>query len=240
MRAPESTLIFGTKQEAGSSPARTISLETRQERKIQRREWLLYYTGLTCKWNVASRTRDAISRWPKSSALMPTCDVPSSATHPAPMQDFTLPRICIGQPGVDDLESCSPRKTAYDLVEVSRGRLRGLIPNLDPHNNSEIRPLKHHAWTYWGHSGASPVRLSDGTSGGLHSSWDESTAMKHGVPVVAIRAFLEANLPDRPAGPVHLPTDLAGQFLRLMLSLSTVLSDLVTLGSFTTFRPKDS
>ncbi|KAI4276562.1 MAG: hypothetical protein LQ337_002392 [Flavoplaca oasis] len=64
------------------------------------------------------------------------------------------PIICIGQPGKDDLESTTKRKTTYNLIEISEGRFRGMIPGVDPCDNSEIGSLKHDAWTYWGHSGA--------------------------------------------------------------------------------------
>ena len=117
-----------------------------------------------------------------------------SQVVPSKTQTPTAAIFCIGQPGTDDLESSSPRKTAYDLIEVSTGRLRGLIPNADPQDNAEIGCLKHDAWTYWGHSGAPLLRQSDGAVLGLHSSWDDSTAMRHGVPLVAIRAFLDENL----------------------------------------------
>ncbi|KAL4974596.1 hypothetical protein BDW66DRAFT_167696 [Aspergillus desertorum] len=69
----------------------------------------------------------------------------------------------------------------------SEGRLNGLIPGADPQDNSSIGTLKHDAWTYWGHSGAPLVCMRTGVLLGLHSSWDESTAMRHGVPLVAIR-----------------------------------------------------
>ncbi|KAF7970413.1 hypothetical protein HWV62_24223, partial [Athelia sp. TMB] len=103
--------------------------------------------------------------------------------------------VCIGQPGADDLEAPGNKKTAYALVEVSAGRLRGLVPGADPQDNAEIGVLKHDAWTYWGHSGAPLVRADDGALVGLHSSWDDETGMRHGVPHVAIRAFLEEHMP---------------------------------------------
>lgn len=53
--------------------------------------------------------------------------------------------VCIGQPGADDLESETPQATDYDLIEISEGRLRGLVPHADPHDNSEIGSLKHDA-----------------------------------------------------------------------------------------------
>jgi hypothetical protein len=70
-----------------------------------------------------------------------------------------------------------------------------MIPDVDPQDNSEIGTLKHDAWTYWGHSGAPLLRRGDGSLLGLHSSWDDRTAMRHGVPLVAIKAFLDGHLP---------------------------------------------
>ncbi|KAK2783900.1 hypothetical protein FQN52_009419 [Onygenales sp. PD_12] len=99
--------------------------------------------------------------------------------------------ICIGQPGSEDLESATARKTDYNLIEVSEGMFRGMIPGADPQDNSEIGTLKHDAWTYWGHSGAPLLREADGGLVGLHSSWDDQTAMRHGVPLVAIEHFLK-------------------------------------------------
>lgn len=98
--------------------------------------------------------------------------------------------ICIGQPGADDLESASSRKTKYNLLEISHGTYRGMVHGADPNDNSEIGTLMHDAWTYWGHSGAPLVRDSDGALVGLHSSWDEGTGMRRGVPGVAIGGFL--------------------------------------------------
>lgn len=101
------------------------------------------------------------------------------------------PIICIGQPGRDDLESPTGGPTLYHLIEISEGLLRGMIAGVDPQDNGEIGALKHDAWTYWGHSGAPLLSMSDGKLVGLHSSWDDKTGMRHGVPIVAIRAFLQ-------------------------------------------------
>ena len=73
--------------------------------------------------------------------------------------------IYIGQPGADDLEAAGNKKTQYNLVEVSAGRPRGLVPGADPQHNAEIGALRHDAWTYWGHSGAPLVRAGDGPPG---------------------------------------------------------------------------
>lgn len=66
-----------------------------------------------------------------------------------------------------------------------------MVPGADPNNNSVIGSLKHDAWTYWGHSGAPLLKAVDGTLIGLHSSWDDKTAMRHGVPLIAIKQFLQ-------------------------------------------------
>lgn len=108
---------------------------------------------------------------------------------------YKIPILCIGQPGRDDLESKESKKTTYNLVEVSEGTFRGMVKGADPQDNSEIGTLMHDAWTYWGHSGAPLLREADGKLVGLHSSWDDMTAMRHGVPGVAIKEFLMMHLP---------------------------------------------
>ena len=100
--------------------------------------------------------------------------------------------LCIGHPGSEDLEaSTSGIETDYDVLHVSTGRFRGLAPDQDPQDNSEIGALMHDCWTYWGHSGAPLISRSNGKLVGLHSSWDDETGMRRGVPLVAIRAFLD-------------------------------------------------
>lgn len=186
--------------------------ETVSEWRAYRRKWLLCYTGMAVQ--VECRVWDA--RRDLALAQVICIELPepeglgSSSSQPSrpeftfvrlsASQSTTAPIICIGQPGADDLESKSPRKTAYDLVEVSRGRLCGMIPDVDPQDNSEIGVLKHDAWTYWGHSGAPLLRRIDGSLLGLHSSWDDATGMRHGVPLVAIQAFLSEHLPEEERG----------------------------------------
>jgi hypothetical protein len=109
---------------------------------------------------------------------------------------YKMPVLCFGQPGRDDLESTSARKTKYNLIEVSEGTFRGMVKGVDPQDNSEIGALMHDAWTYWGHSGAPLVSEKDGALVGMHSSWDDQTVMRHGIPRVAIWEFLEKNLPS--------------------------------------------
>ena len=100
--------------------------------------------------------------------------------------------LCIGHPGSEDLEaSTSGIETDYDVLHISTGRSRGLADDKDPQDNSEIGAMLHDCWTYWGHSGAPLITRNSGKLVGLHSSWDDSTGMRRGVPLVAIRAFLD-------------------------------------------------
>lgn len=168
--------------------------------------WLLFYNGLAFQTRclVVDHHRDlallrivVIEAEPtekgseavgvSKQVRQPSFGTVQLSARPPPLN---APIFCIGQPGRDDLESSVARKTTYNLVEVSHGKFRGMIPGADPQDNSEIGSLKHDAWTYWGHSGAPLLRESDGSLIGLHSSCDDQTAMRHGVPLVAIREFL--------------------------------------------------
>ncbi|KAF7170316.1 hypothetical protein CNMCM5623_002760 [Aspergillus felis] len=213
VQALSSTLIFA-QHEAGTAvcihPAGWLLTcahcfgETEVEWRSNRRKWLLYFTGEAVQtecvaWD--SRRDLALARITALERLPPAGSqvslIPSFAYVPLapPSSSLNAEILCIGQPGADDLESSTPQKTAYDLIEISEGRLRGLIPGADPHDNEEIGTLKHDAWTYWGHSGAPLLRRTDGILLGLHSSWDDTTAMRHGVPLVALREFLRERFP---------------------------------------------
>ncbi|KAJ0415778.1 trypsin-like cysteine/serine peptidase domain-containing protein [Aspergillus carlsbadensis] len=171
--------------------------ESEDEWRAQRRKWLLAHGGVAVEvecmfWD--ARRDLALGRIvcvegahvPDAFAcvMLPPSRLKGEGVY------MRAPIVCIGQPGADDLESERPRKTDYALVEISEGRLRGLIPRADPQDNSEIGTLRHDAWTYWGHSGAPLLCRETGTLLGLHSSWDDETAMRHGVPLAAIREFL--------------------------------------------------
>ncbi|CAD6447775.1 2303cfb5-d1fa-4227-90b3-8b377ecb0daf [Sclerotinia trifoliorum] len=175
--------------------------ETEEECRKNPRRWLLYYTGLAIE--VECRVWD-----PKRDlALLKVISIEvddENSENTIPQFSYVnlatqLPEtntsiICIGQPGSDDLESSNDRKTKYKLIEVSEGLFHGMMSGKDPQDNEEIGTLKHDAWTYWGHSGAPLLRNDNGLLIGLHSSWDDQTAMRHGIPVVAIRTFLEMHL----------------------------------------------
>jgi hypothetical protein len=131
---------------------------------------------------------------------LPACDNTVSASilsFPFVMLAGFPPRlraalVCIGHPGSEDLEVAQPGvKTGYDTLHVSTGVYRGCAPDQDLNDNSEIGALKHDCWTYWGHSGAPLVEQSTGRLIGLHSSWDEKTGTRRGVPIEAIQHFLQ-------------------------------------------------
>ncbi|KAK4985946.1 hypothetical protein LTR50_005609 [Elasticomyces elasticus] len=117
---------------------------------------------------------------------------PSISLSPS-LPTLHTPLFCIGHPGSFDLESTLPgAKTNYAILHLSTGAYRGLARLQDPHDNAEIGALRHDCWTYWGHSGAPLVEEATGCLVGLHSSWDEETGMRRGVPLVAIERFLRA------------------------------------------------
>jgi trypsin-like peptidase len=211
LNALASTLIFA-QQEAGTAvcidPRGWVLTcahcfgESEEELIDNKRKWLLFYTGLAVQ--IECKVWDSI----RDLALAKVISIESNSEKPGDSPQFCFvslspsgpvrndPIICIGQPGRDDLESKSNRRTNYDLMEISEGKFRGMIHDVDPQNNFEIGTLKHDAWTYWGHSGAPLLRRQDGTLIGLHSSWDDQTAMRHGIPLIAIEQFLQQHLPS--------------------------------------------
>ncbi|KAF7344280.1 hypothetical protein MVEN_01719400 [Mycena venus] len=203
--ALEASLIFA-QEEAGSAvcvdPAGWVLTcahcigETEEEYRQSPTRWLLFYTGIAVRvecraWDVR---RDLALL--KITAVESAAPIPSFPfLRPSPQAPAkSTPIVCIGQPGQDDLESSSARRTNYPFIFVSEGAFRGMVRGADPHDNTEIGTLKHDAWTYWGHSGAPLIHAAEGTLIGLHSSWDDRTAMRHGVPHAAIQAFLQIHL----------------------------------------------
>ncbi|KAJ3118929.1 hypothetical protein HK098_005809, partial [Nowakowskiella sp. JEL0407] len=171
------------------------------QRELVTRKWLLFSDGtpvlVDCQYydfKLDLALAKIISKKSSSQSMSTNVDniefpFISIAQHPPKLRTKL---ICIGQPGQDDLESDVPgKKTNYCVLEVSEGRFRGMLKNVDPLDNEEIGTMKHDCWTYWGHSGAPLITAKDGLLVGLHSSWDEDTGMRHGVPLVAIRTFLQ-------------------------------------------------
>lgn len=165
--------------------------DTEEEWRAKKSKWLLFYTGLAVQ--VECRAWDST----RDLALLRIITIESGTSQKTAIPGFSFVSlsssapslktliVCVGQPGSDDLESTSDRRTNYNLIEVSEGKFCGMIRGADPDNNSEIGSLKHDAWTHWGHSGTPLLKAVDGTLIGLHSSWDDKTAMRHGVPLIA-------------------------------------------------------
>ena len=208
-----STLIFA-QHEAGTAVcihpagwlltcAHCFGDDEKEYEEAEKRRWLLFYTGqaalVECRvWDVK---RDL--------ALLKVITIESLISGPSdsvPVFSYLKvdegnPRVglkvlCIGQPGRDDLEAEGSRKTKYNLIEISEGRFRGMVKGQDPQDNGQIGSLMHDAWTYWGHSGAPIISAERGSLVGLHSSWDDQTAMRHGIPGIAVREFLKEHLPQ--------------------------------------------
>lgn len=176
--------------------------------------WLIFATGVVVKaicvaWD---GTRDlALLQITHAERPAATVSSTSSLTHPAsPTNTFpyakisassslslTSPLFCIGHPGSEDLESPNGGATGYDVLHISEGVYHGMAVGQNPQDNSEIGALMHNCWTYWGHSGAPiltkkavSLEETNGMLVGLHSSWDDQTGMRRGVPLEAIAAFL--------------------------------------------------
>jgi Trypsin-like peptidase domain len=207
-----STLIFA-QHEAGTAVcihpsgwlltcAHCFGDDEEEYQSSPKKRWLLYFTGLAvlveCRaWDPR---RDLallkIIAFESPTPVLPDtvpvfCYLKPSEVVPK----YRLPLTCIGQPGRDDLEAEGNKKTKYNLIEISEGRMKGMVKGQDPQDNGEIGSLMHDCWTYWGHSGAPLVSADEGRLVGLHSSWDDKTAMRHGVPGIAIRNFLREHLP---------------------------------------------
>ena len=206
-----STLIFA-QHEAGTAVcinssgwlltcAHCFGEDEEEHRECEKRRWLLYYTGqavlVECRaWD---HRRDLallkIIAIETSTPVTPgSLPVFSFLEFSEVTPKYRLQMICIGQPGGGDLEAEGNKKTKYNLIEISEGRFKGMVKGQDPQDNGEIGSLMHDCWTYWGHSGAPLVSVEDGSLVGLHSSWDDTTAMRHGVPGIAISEFLGEHL----------------------------------------------
>ncbi|KAH7327788.1 trypsin-like cysteine/serine peptidase domain-containing protein [Stachybotrys elegans] len=164
--------------------------ETEQELSWDKQHWLLFASGdvvaaKTIAWD-AKRDLALMIITSASQSSFPHIRLSSSA----PKLRASL--LCVGHPGSEDLEASIPGvQTNYDTLVLSKGRFRGLAAGQDPQDNQEIGALMHDCWTYWGHSGAPLVDANTGCLVGVHSSWDEDTGMRRGIPWQALSSFLE-------------------------------------------------
>ena len=205
--AVDATLVFA-QEEAGTAVCVSAGgllltcshcvAETRKDLEASKTWWLLFKSGMAVKaiclaWDsrrdlallqiVAAQFGNGSEE--AGGNQLPFVNISdASPTKNAPV-------VCIGHPGSEDLEaSQSGLPTNYDVLHVSTGRFRGHAEQ-DLQDNSDIGALMHDCWTYWGHSGAPILDWSTGTLVGLHSSWDDETGMRRGIPWEAIKAFFE-------------------------------------------------
>jgi hypothetical protein len=202
--AAAATLVFA-QQEAGtavciSSDGLLLTCghcvaDSQDEFERKEEMWLLFASGCIV------RAKCAVWDPRRDLAILQIMAAQASSCTDGPQPSFPFAAIgesqggqllCIGHPGSEDLEaSTSGIETDYDVLHVSTGRFRGLAIEQDPQDNSEIGALMHDCWTYWGHSGAPLIARRSGKLVGLHSSWDDSTGIRRGVPLVAVRVFLD-------------------------------------------------
>jgi S1-C subfamily serine protease len=171
--------------------------EDDEEPDPERLYWLLFASGqaVAARCVAWDKTRDlgllrvvaAQSEPTSGDAASPFAFVHIAEVGPSPGDKL----VCVGHPGSEDLEAAEPGlKTGYDVLHLSTGAFRGYADGQDLQDNSEIGALQHDCWTYWGHSGAPLFDRRSGRLVGLHSSWDDETAMRRGIALEAIVAFL--------------------------------------------------
>ncbi|KAL6850638.1 hypothetical protein ACO1O0_007762 [Amphichorda felina] len=215
----DATLVFA-QEEAGTavcvSPNGVLLTcshcvaETLEDLDWAKIHWLLFASGevvaaRTVAWD--GRCDLAVLVVVKATGNTTQASFPSIRLSPAaPKPQARL--LCVGHPGSEDLEASIPgAQTNYDTLVLSAGIFRGLAPGQDPQDNSEIGALMHTCWTYWGHSGAPLVDRKTGALVGVHSSWDDETAMRRGVAWEALNEFLESLEKDITAGAAGAATE---------------------------------
>ena len=79
-------------------------------------------------------------------------------------------------------------KNEYKPFWISFGKIKGYM-NDSVYCKNDLGPLIHNCWTYWGHSGA-PIFNFNGELVGMHNSWNEKNADRHGISLLGIIQFL--------------------------------------------------
>ena len=97
--------------------------------------------------------------------------------------------FCIGNPGFAMYcDNGKFEKNHYKPFWISFGKIKGYIGD-GIYCKNELGPLIHNCWTYWGHSGA-PIFNSNGKIIGMHNSWNERNADRHGNSLLGISKFI--------------------------------------------------
>ena len=97
--------------------------------------------------------------------------------------------FCIGNPCFEMIDDCGYlEKNEYKPFWISFGKIKGYM-NDSVYCKNDLGPLIHNCWTYWGHSGA-PIFNFNGELVGMHNSWNEKNANRHGISLLGIILFL--------------------------------------------------
>ena len=102
--------------------------------------------------------------------------------------------IAVGNPHDRDLEApagSAPRATGFAPFWVSVGEV---VDVAKTPTRRGLGRLKHACWTYWGHSGC-PIVDERGELVGVHTSWDDRDAARHGACLEDVRGFLRDFFP---------------------------------------------
>ena len=97
--------------------------------------------------------------------------------------------FCIGNPCFTMYDDEGKlEKNKYKPFWISFGKIKGYIKD-GIYCKNDLGPLIHNCWTYWGHSGA-PIFNENGELVGMHNSWNERNANRHGNSLLGIIQFL--------------------------------------------------
>jgi len=98
--------------------------------------------------------------------------------------------FCIGNPGFTMIDDDGYLEhNEYKPFWISFGKIKGYLRD-QIYCKNDLGPLIHNCWTYWGHSGA-PLFNYEGELIGMHNSWNEKNADRHGNSLLGIIKFLE-------------------------------------------------
>uniref|UniRef100_A0A7M6DKX4 Uncharacterized protein n=1 Tax=Clytia hemisphaerica TaxID=252671 RepID=A0A7M6DKX4_9CNID len=106
--------------------------------------------------------------------------------------------FAIGNPYDIDLETdLKHQPTGFTPFWFSGGEYESVMKKASKRG---LGRLKHSCWTYWGHSGCPLIAMEEKDGGiheplltGIHNSWDDRNAQRHGVPLEEVKSFLTKN-----------------------------------------------
>ena len=97
--------------------------------------------------------------------------------------------FCIGNPCFAMYDDDGKlEKHNYKPFWISFGKIKGYLKD-GVYCKNDLGPLIHDCWTYWGHSGA-PIFNCNGEIVGMHNSWNEKNADRHGNSLLGIDKFI--------------------------------------------------